>query len=96
MRSSQGEVRGTGVALSPGTGVLKRAGKLGQDTGGVGRPCDEWRLGAWDHRRHQMPGESGAGGLPARASGRTFHFGLLASRAVSLPQLCSGPWFAGN
>lgn len=27
-------------------------------------------------------GGSGAGGLPARASGRTFHFGLLASRAV--------------
>lgn len=58
MRSSQGEVRGTGLARSPGTGVLKRAGKLGQDMGGVGRPCDEWRLGAWDHRRHQMPGES--------------------------------------
>lgn len=90
MRSSQGEVRGTGVARSPGTGVLERAGKLGQDTGGVGRPCDERRLGAWDHRRHQMPGGSGA-------SGRTFHFGLLASRAVRVsPSSAQAPGLLGT
>lgn len=52
-------------ALSPRTGVLEEQGVLETQTlGGVAGPCD-----LWDQRER-------GGWASARASGRTFHFGL--------------------